>query len=271
MLRALFPNAVFKPNFDSVHALVIFHSRTLHSQVSTLIDSGASENFLSPDLIEHFSIPTHQIPKPKIVRNVDGIKNNISNVTHAATLRIHYQGKDTEHTFYVIDLGDDHMLLGMPFLKAANPHINWTHSKFKGKVYALTIDANKWTPNQDSKVVKTFSKPKIKGYQHHEHTSSPIQYMHIEPDDYIALQRAHIENVLLRRLTKATELAAKEADQTQCPWQELVPHEYRHFGKVFTNEEAQQFPGKRPWDHAIDLVEDAPPMLNCKTYPLGEG
>ena len=143
MLRALFPNAVFKPNFDSVHTPVIFHSRTLHSQVSALIDSGASENFLSPDLVEHFSIPTHQIPKPKIVHNVDGTKNNIGNVTHAATLRIHYQGEDTEHTFYVIDLGDDHMLLGMPFLKAANPHINWTHSEFKGKVYALTTDANK--------------------------------------------------------------------------------------------------------------------------------
>ena len=63
----------------------------------------------------------------------------------------------------------------------------------------------------------------------------------------------------------------KEADQTQCPWQELVPLEYWHFGKVFSNEEAQRFPGKHPWNHAIDLVEDAPPMLNCKTYLLGEG
>ena len=70
--------------------------------------------------------------------------------------------------------------------------------------------------------------------------------MHVEPNDYIALQRTHIENVLLRRLTKATELAAKEADQTQHPWQELVPLEYHRFGKVFSDEEAQQFPGKRP-------------------------
>ena len=174
MLRALFPNAIFKPNFNSIHAPVTFHFRTLHSKVSALIDSGASENFLSPDLVKHFSIPTYQIPKPKIVRNVDETKNNIGNVTHATTLRIHYQGKNIEHTFYVIDLGDDHMLLGMPFLKATNPHINWTHSAFKGKVYAITTDANKWTPNQDSKVIKTFYKPKIKGYRHYEHTSSPI-------------------------------------------------------------------------------------------------
>ena len=154
------------------------------------------------------------------------------------------------------------MLLGMPFLKAANPHINWTHSAFKGKVYAITSDAHKWKPNQDSKVYKPFYKPPTKGYRHHERTSSPIQYMHVEPDDYIALRRTHIENVLLRRLTKAAELAAKEADQTQHPWQELVLLEYHRFGKVFSDEEAQRFSGKRPWDHAIDLMDDAPPMLN---------
>ena len=57
----------------------------------------------------------------------------------------------------------------------------------------------------------------------------------------------------------------------QCPWQELVPLEYHHFGKVFSDKEAQQFPGKRSWDHAINLVDDAPAMLNCKTYPLGKG
>ena len=250
MLRALFKDAVFKPNQSSIHAPVIFHSRTLHSQVSALIDSSATESFISPDLVEHFSIPTHEIPKPKVVRNIDGTKNSIGNVTHAATLRIHYEGQDTEHLFYVIDLGDDHMLLGMPFLKATNPHINWTHSAFKGKVYTITSDAHKWKPNQDSKVYKPFYKPPTKGYRHHECTNSPVQYMHVEPDNYIALRCTHIENVLLRRLTKATELAAKEADQTQHPWQELVPLEYHRFGKVFSNKEAQRFPGKCPWDHA---------------------
>ena len=95
--------------------------------------------------------------------------------------------------------------------------------------------------------------------------------MHVESDNYIALRCTHIKNVLLCRLIKATELAAKEADQMQRPWQKLVPLEYHRFGKVFSDEEAQQFPGKRPWDHAIDLMDDAPPMLNCKTYPLAEG
>jgi hypothetical protein len=38
--------------------------------------------------------------------------------------------------FYVADLGSDHMLLGMPFLSAKNPKINWTSGTFRGRIEA---------------------------------------------------------------------------------------------------------------------------------------
>ena len=123
MLRALFPNAVFRPNQRAVHALVKFHSRTLHSKVSALIDSGATESFISPDLVTHFCIPTYLLPKPRTICNVDGTKNKIGEVKEAAIIDIKYNNKITTHTFYMIDLGDDHMLLGMPFLAATNPDV----------------------------------------------------------------------------------------------------------------------------------------------------
>ena len=90
MLRALFPQAVFIPNQRSIHALVKFHSRTLHSEVSALIDSGATESFISPDLVDHFQIPTRTLPKPRTIRNVDGTENKSGKVTEAADLDIHY-------------------------------------------------------------------------------------------------------------------------------------------------------------------------------------
>jgi hypothetical protein len=48
----------------------------------------------------------------------------------------------------------------------------------------------------------------------------------------------------------------------------LIPKEYHRFGKVFSEHAANRFPGKRPWDHTIELISDAPPILNCKVYPL---
>ncbi len=38
--------------------------------------------------------------------------------------------------------------------------------------------------------------------------------------------------------------------------------------KVFSEEAAQQFPLKRPWDHAIELKPDTPNVIDCKIYPL---
>jgi hypothetical protein len=307
MLRALFPQAVFIPNQKSVHALVKFQSRTLHSEVSALIDSGATESFISPDLVTHFQIPTRTLPKPRTIRNVDGTENKSGKVTQAAELDIHYQGVKTTHTFYIISLGDDHMLLGMPFLAATNPNINWTSGTFKGKVIASSMDAHKWMPNQDSKVWKPFVKQPPQGYRHHDdRIPGEIQMVNIDPDDYLALRRSiepelpphwekfietlstpdqftnpyvehkfHIpptrESAHIRRITKATSLAAQVASQEVKPWQQLVPLEYHRYGKVFSEKESQRFPKSRPWDHAIDLIPDAPKFLDCKTYPLAEG
>jgi hypothetical protein len=59
---------------------------------------------------------------------VDGTKNNIGNINTAAHLDVTHNNKKERHT-YIIDLGKDHMLLGMPFLAATNPEIDWTQGK----------------------------------------------------------------------------------------------------------------------------------------------
>jgi len=50
----------------------------------------------------------------------------------AIMLALRYQKEDTKHTFYVADLGEDHMILGMPFLAATNPDIDWSQLQSKG-------------------------------------------------------------------------------------------------------------------------------------------
>jgi hypothetical protein len=186
MLKALFPQAVFIPNQRSIHALIKFHSRTLHSEVSTLIDSGTMESFIFPDLMEHFNIPTHTLPKPMTIRNVDGTENKSGKVTEATDLDIYYQGKKTTHTFFIISLGNDHIHLEMPFLTVTNPNINWTQGTFKGKVMAASMDTHKWKPNLDSKVFKPFVKQLPIGYRHYERSNDPLHFVNIDPNDYIS-------------------------------------------------------------------------------------
>ncbi len=47
-----------------------------------------------------------------------------------------------------------------------------------------------------------------------------------------------------------------------------VPHQYRAFMDVFSNEESKRYPPKRPWDHRIELKLGAPTTLISKTIPL---
>ena len=51
----------------------------------------------------------------------------------------------------------------------------------------------------------------------------------------------------------------------------LIPFEYHCFGSVFSEQKAQRFPKPKPYNHAIDLLPNAPQTLDCKVYPLAPG
>ncbi len=56
--------------------------------------------------------------------------------------------------------------------------------------------------------------------------------------------------------------------ETSIALAERIPEEYQRHSKVFDEKEADRFPPKREEDHAINLKEDAPAVLDCKIYPL---
>ena len=131
MLRALFPQAAFMPTQQSIYATIQLHSRRLHSTTRALVDSGATDNFISPTLLWTSNIKTYKLSKLRTIQNVDGTKNNNRATTSAVLLTVQYNGQDTQQKFYVADLGEDWMILGMPFLAAANPDINWSTGTFE--------------------------------------------------------------------------------------------------------------------------------------------
>jgi hypothetical protein len=142
MLRAIFPQATFLPKEPAIHAPVNLRSLALISEVAALINSGATDNFTSPQVVQCFKMPTQNLDKPKSIRNVDGTLNRMGAIEQSTDLILRYQRKTYIQMFYIADLGGDHILLGMPFLSAANPRINWTHNHFHGKVEASAIDAH---------------------------------------------------------------------------------------------------------------------------------
>src|ERR1700754_4272921 len=75
----------------------------------------------------------------------------------------------------------------------------------------------------------------------------------------------------LRKTTTASELAQREAaTRKERTFEEMIPEEYRRHHQVFSEEASRRFPPSRPWDHAIDLLPNAPTTLDCKIYPLAQ-
>ena len=158
------------------------------------------------------------------------------------------------------------MLLGMPFLAAHNPDINWSEGQLKGEVSAHTADAYLWTPHRQHHHLHFLD---VQERDEERATIAP----YIGKEVFIPKPKPLSADVQSRRVTRATELAIDAADKTaakkeETPWYLQVPLEYHHYKKVFSEEEAKRFPASRPWDHAIELLPDAPETLDCKVYPL---
>jgi hypothetical protein len=73
---------------------------------------------------------------------VDGTLNQSGEVTKGVILIIKYNGKPQKHLFYVANIGEDDLILGYPFLEAANPKISWTEGMIEGTVILLTTKSH---------------------------------------------------------------------------------------------------------------------------------
>jgi len=165
-------------------------------------------------------------------------------------LTVNNNGEQALHAFYVADIGQDDFILGYPFLEASNPNVDWQNGQIDGFTTISTAKANNWQPI-------------LRGTRQKETT--PIWVRSIpgwEEGDEVWLQTR------IAKTTVASQLAQDAADKKKCTRQEIVPKQYHRHGKVFSEEALERFPDCRPWDHAIELTEDAPTLINCRVYPL---
>jgi len=59
------------------------------------------------------------------VRNVDGMNNSRGAITYQVEVNVYYKSHVERIRIDVCDLGKTDMILGIPWLQAYNPEINW--------------------------------------------------------------------------------------------------------------------------------------------------
>ena len=99
--------------------------------VRALLDNGATGLFISKRLVEKQSFKLEKLTKLIKVRNVDRSDNKRGLITYEVEVNMYYKEHIEQVRIDVCELGKTKVILGMLWLTAYNPEINWEMGEVK--------------------------------------------------------------------------------------------------------------------------------------------
>ncbi len=215
-----------------MHIPVSIRTSNTMADIKALVDSGATDCFMSEQFIRRMKLGKRPLQKPRKIWNIDNTANQAGKITHYITLDIQTRGIRKTIQFLVTNIGNEDIILGYPWMAAFEPQFTWRNGVINEKELPIILrSVNPLYPGKD-----------------------PIIARVRETEDDARLAA-----------TTSTKLAIQAQQYTT---KVEVPVEYQQFAKVFSKQESKRFPPKRAWDHAIEFKSDAPEAVDCKVYPM---
>ena len=250
-----------------------------------LIDSRASISCINWGFVRKHKLPAQRLKTPIQARNVDNSVNSKGVIRFTTTLFLDVGGIAHQVTLYIMNLGNENIILGLPWLKELNPTINWVERTLSIKetlnqpqelFCSFSIDTKRYE--------SCFTRPSVKPPQHTNMNAIVDQHLFAYNDwetenEYITRTRQNraiyriircrsrfipAGSPIIAKLTAATELAAAAEKYEPKP---MLPPEYSLFALVFSKEATDHVPPSRPYDHEINLDDAFTPKIG-KVYPL---
>src|SRR6266576_5391608 len=176
-------------------------------------------------------LPIKKLANPRKLYNVDGTENKAGEVQFFTNLGTRTGTNTTNLCFFLSDLGGQKAILGYPWFAATQPRIDWK----KGWIDQSHLPI----------ILKADNAGKARFLPKNENRPRPINQ-----------NRYFIGSVTIH--------PAKPKMETT----EAIPPEYQRHKKVFDEESSQRLPRHTIWDHAIELLPNAPSTLPGRLLPL---
>jgi len=203
--------------------------------IKALLDSSITGMFMDRQMGARHGFKLQKLNRPIAVRNVDGTNNSRGAIMHQVECNVFYKGHMKRMRIDVCDLGKTEVILGMPWLAAHNPEINWETREVK-MMRCPPLCGGKSQKKEKVRRVATEEKEKI------------VCWVIDDKEDW----------------GKEEEM---EEDHRKI--EEMVPKKFLKWRKVFRKVESKRMPTRKIWDHAIDLKETFKPRKG-KIYPLSK-
>ena len=130
-MRASCCNSVFIMRLRSMKVLITIKMSYNTAEVPSLVDSGATDNFIHPRTIRQLCLGTSLLDKPKKLFNVDDTQNKAGSVTRYVDLSVTTNQKEQQMRFLVSNIRRESLILGYPWLVAFKPRfqVEGRHSR----------------------------------------------------------------------------------------------------------------------------------------------
>ncbi len=186
------------------------------------------------------------VPIP--IYNADGTCNAGGDITEFVELQMTIRGHAEHIDLAITNLGKKDVYLGHDWLKRYNPSVNW---KMQSIIFGRCQCAGNHfdLPNAN---------PNDKWDEELEDGDTILA---IGMEEELVICTMHHTNKL------ATAANAKKPKKT---FEDMVPAHYQSFHDLFSKENFDELPERKPWDHIIELTPNAKSMLDCKVYPLNQ-
>jgi len=117
------------------------HSSLKRAETTALLDSGATENFMSLAYAKWLRLPIKTLRFPRPLFNVDGSTNKQGDLKYYADLTMRTGTVTKQMRFFLSDLGNHQLILGYPWFVAYQPKIDWARGWIDVSQLPLIITA----------------------------------------------------------------------------------------------------------------------------------
>jgi hypothetical protein len=104
---------------------VYMHTRSKRARTVTLLDSGATENFINISYARKLNLPIRRLTQERRLFNVNGTPNKAGTLKYYTDIVTRTGTKCTRLHYFLTDLGDNQVILGYPWFASTQPRINW--------------------------------------------------------------------------------------------------------------------------------------------------
>ena len=201
--------------------------------IEALLDSGATSTYISRSFVENHLLPSRKTSFPLYIRNSDGSLHK-DTVTRESRFTSRIQGHKSTEWFYVTELGDKDMVIGMTWLRSHNPLIDWRTGK---------IEFDRCTGKCGGKDTAA----------HNLHSV----FENGQVLDEQSINRMIFTGGSSKQGTVSTQLAIEALKkQKTLTIEDIKAGPFAAFVDVFEERNYQDLPPHRLWDHKIELSPD---------------